>query len=201
MAAETQAGFLDSSVQFADFWTDFDYQNATFSDAPGMKRGGKKFMVGDPTLRVSDGQPVAGVGTSSRMSRVARGAGSGAAAKLAYNVSLFLNREALIQSAQFDIVQKFGDTIRRLCPAAGQGGALVSYGLRVSKHPDAMGQHVASYNHKVGLLGFGPDSLTVYQRIFGGPSHPTIGQGSRVYKMQDPNSVNVVCYFWIFREA
>lgn len=202
MARGAVREYVDDTWEVSDFWNEFEYQNATFNgDAGSPRRGGKKFMPGEAYKEINiAGRPgdATPIHTGPSGGVVRRVAGSGAAAQAAYNVSLFLNRNAIVYQAKRDVALKLGDSIRRLCPPRGQGGALISYGLTVSKKRDGMGQHVASYTHKLGLLGIGPDSLAVYQRIFNN-SYPTIGKGSRVYKMPDPNSVPVICYFWVFR--
>lgn len=176
------------------FWSEFDYQHATFSDsARPPDRGGKNFMPhGSTSVHLGGGDLVVNVKNTS--------AAGGGAAKLAYGVSLFLNRLAITEAVKSDVKNRFGNRIRQIAPPAGQGGVLVSYSVLSSTTPDGMGKTVGSYGHECALLGAGTRSTEPYNRAMSGPA--TIGMPREAAGRQ-PSAAQekTICYLWVFRKS
>jgi len=181
---------------FVDFWSRFDFQYATFNGDGGPRgRATKTFMPSNAIdVRAEGKGPNVGSG-------VHRGANAvDGAAKLAYGAALYANRKTIASRVCWDLVNKFGSRVERICPPAREGGVLVCYGVELSKTPDGLGTRVASYAHEISLLGAGPDSLAVYRRAMGFGSPPTIGPATKRARVNH-RVEKVIQFLWVFRES
>jgi hypothetical protein len=206
--SEDIADIVDEVKYRMDFWSDFDYQHATFSGNQGaLSKQNKQYMPGKSGAvhipRTSDHGTVHSGHAVRQMNVKNHSGAAGAGAKLLHSVSLFANRAAIIESVKWDIALQLGKLIRRIAPPAGQGGVLVSYAVYYSKHRDPMGTTVGSYAHQFALLGTGKTSTEPYSRAMSGPtsiskSDPSANPRTRVPPSEQP-SQKVICFLWVFR--
>lgn len=170
-------------MEVTNFWSDFDCQHATFSGhSGGYKRVSKKFMPNSPTV----------VFHSVNIQ------GTASAAKLAYDLALFVNRRAIIEQAKGGIERQWATRIRASVPAGSSGGVLVSYMVDYRKKKDGMGSTIGSFSHQgIGFLGVGPNALVPYKRVFS-EQQMTISSGRAA--VEAPKSVDrTMCFLWVFR--